>query len=1773
MAVAVGSYGSSSSFQFSSGVPEFYYLTCYSKVRETRDLAIGDLTYPVVDNYGETSQNMKWEPLSPWDSRDGNPLFVKKDIRYSDESKTFYSIVDNLNNVFGDYINNIGYVANSTDSLHTLVDSNLTLDSNFNIDYYVVDQTDPHYIPGAVSNNISLMNNSAGDVADSGGGLTPSGMWHTDTNFGNASTRSYYYGNDSSNTYYNGASATSGCLLSPVFNLSNSQYSYSLQFDQNYETEQPVPFDVLNETFESGANGWTTAGATNQWHLDTNDAVSATHSWYFGGGSTGTSSTYTYGSGATSGALISPILDLSDTASTYQVKFQQTFETEPSTNWTVDVFNDIVPAGDVAMSHTGKWGVDSNTAFSGSYSWEFGSNNSSYDVPLSRSSGDLTTPFLDVTDTNATYIFSFNHAIDTEPSTVETATDLFYDQFVTTADTGLTETGASLWHIGGNTYSTPSYSWSFAGIDSAGTYTYDNGTNPVSGEITSGSFDLSDTWSSYYLTYRHKYETEPVIPEIYTVFETDVESGGTAPWATTGLWNIDEYAAGQHDWWYGDTATGDYTNGKNPTDGTLESTFDLRDTNFTYGINFTHAFEIEPTTNQTVTFLSANADNLTDVSISYRVEQHGAEADPPFTNPPSPSQYFYFGDQLGTTWTYDNGAAGRVTGAITTRNSLDLTDTNYTYKLNFSQIYQTESGSNLSNKIIFQDDMESGANGWSSTGLWHLDEAYTSAGAHTDTHSWYFGNSSTASNPGTYNSGAEAAQRIDVLMDWQEQNDIDMYVTEPDSSASVTYYNDKTNNGKLNRDALPGGVPPDSDEPSNHTMPMSIDSLITQSTFGDLADEWYSVDLTGRKDGGGATSMGNYHIEARSVGSDTTDALRAVIIEDAGTAHAVKLADATYVIASGATVDIDPGNKATLGASSRSEGSLERTIDLSDTGYSGVTTITYNYYFENEGNDSTESATDFDKKYVDYYDTADSQWHNLATYDGTVNSSGWQSGTVTIPDTVNGANTKIRFRFDSVDGKKNNYHGFNIDDVKIERDTLRTADYDMRYIEYSPDSGATWTIINASGKGNSSNWTTLAGSTWDSTMSIILDSTNTGGLTDASKFRFRFDSIDGLYNNYVGWAVDDITVTGERLGRTGYDKRFVEYSTDNGASWVVLKEFTDSSSAGWNTLGGAMWDSAGNPLPGFDADLTLPDSANTANTKIRFRFDTVDGKYNNYRGWDVDDIEIVGKRSERTGYDHKYVEYQDSNAAWQVLRDYADSNFTAVDSTGTHLPVWNVQDWTGDTVQIPGGYAATKFRFRFDSGDWKYNNYEGWNLDDIKLTKVTPERTDMDKKYLEISDGSVDSNGVIWQNLATYNSNNQGWTSTAMNIVAQTAQSQFRFRFDSQDEHYNNYAGWHVDDIKLQADIKARNGFDQKYIEYTTDSGATWNSVTTFNYPNQAWTLSDVALPDAAKTDHTRVRFVFDSIDQKYNYFKGWNIDDVQVTSSKPRTGFDEKKVQYTTDGTTWYDLQNYTDFSSGGWKSESLSVPGGTSTSTTVQFRFFFDSKDEKLNNYRGWNIDNIKLTAIEPDNSSIAMDEGIVRFKPRSDTNGMYHSEQSGVSSAWVYTGATQAKTEELKNQTYYFGRTFNLSDPSAASSLAVSVNNGGSYQLIINGVEVQGGNQAFNGNISKYLKSGLNEIVIKGSNQSQPLRVKVSGMAIDNNGISIPVGIDNDKLRDLWSVSKYSPSGTTGKLRYKPRLGGALYDRQNEIATANAVLDQLTALLNAEYDLFNSYGSLIK
>ena len=185
------------------------------------------------------------------------------------------------------------------------------------------------------------------------------------------------------------------------------------------------------------------------------------------------------------------------------------------------------------------------------------------------------------------------------------------------------------------------------------------------------------------------------------------------------------------------------------------------------------------------------------------------------------------------------------------------------------------------------------------------------------------------------------------------------------------------------------------------------------------------------------------------------------------------------------------------------------------------------------------------------------------------------------------------------------------------------------------------------------------------------------------------------------------------------DVREVYYSTNGGTSWIALADY-NSSSQDW-----------------AQANLDLPPNAN----RVKFVFDTKDGKKNNYFGWALDDVKIVGSTTTvvpPTAPDNLRIN-TDAETGSRSMRLYIDKDaalsanapvkinveYTTFDdankngirdngeaTTGTYTRVYggmtdsNGRANTGGTSELDNGVVGT------GTGTIEVSNTKDWVADD-----------------------------------------------------------------------------------------------------------------------------------------------------------------------------------------------------------------------------------------------------------------------------------------------------------------------------------------------------------------------------------------------------------------------------------------------------------------------------
>lgn len=78
--------------------------------------------------------------------------------------------------------------------------------------------------------------------------------------------------------------------------------------------------------------------------------------------------------------------------------------------------------------------------------------------------------------------------------------------------------------------------------------------------------------------------------------------------------------------------------------------------------------------------------------------------------------------------------------------------------------------------------------------------------------------------------------------------------------------------------------------------------------------------------------------------------------------------------------------------------------------------------------------------------------------------------------------------------------------------------------------------------------------------------------------------------------------------------------------------------------------------------------------------------------------------------------------------------------------------------------------------------------------------------------------------------------------------------------------------------LEGSDAFDRTRIQLSTDEGTTWTTVFETHGTNDAWVKRDVSLTSfIGDASVIQIRYWFDTIDNRFNSFEGWYVDDVSV--------------------------------------------------------------------------------------------------------------------------------------------------------------------------------------------------------------------------------------------------------------------------------------------------------
>lgn len=277
------------------------------------------------------------------------------------------------------------------------------------------------------------------------------------------------------------------------------------------------------------------------------------------------------------------------------------------------------------------------------------------------------------------------------------------------------------------------------------------------------------------------------------------------------------------------------------------------------------------------------------------------------------------------------------------------------------------------------------------------------------------------------------------------------------------------------------------------------------------------------------------------------------------------------------------------------------------------------------------------------------------------------------------------------------------------------------------------------------------------------------------------------------------TEAGATSATYGYDKRLITLTPGSGSP--VTKQF---GVTGADPLVGPC------SAMGTWHQHTIALQSSWGTVKIEFKFDSVDAYDNSHPGWFIDDLQVTGGGAGNNGGTVSTVK------EWNF--DNGLENWTSTSSNAT-------VKWAADATPS----SVTGGAFKSAPNSLNYNN--GTNYDASGTTNngtaTSPDQSlsglssptltfwcnfqtessaSYDKRFVQISKDNFTTTLLDVQLKTTGTSGGVGdcaasgtWHTHTVTLDPSWGTVKFRFKFDTVDGYANTYAGWFVDDVKVQA--------------------------------------------------------------------------------------------------------------------------------------------------------------------------------------------------------------------------------------------------------------------------------------------------------------------------------------------------------------------------------------
>ena len=314
--------------------------------------------------------------------------------------------------------------------------------------------------------------------------------------------------------------------------------------------------------------------------------------------------------------------------------------------------------------------------------------------------------------------------------------------------------------------------------------------------------------------------------------------------------------------------------------------------------------------------------------------------------------------------------------------------------------------------------------------------------------------------------------------------------------------------------------------------------------------------------------------------------------------------------------------------------------------------------------------------------------------------------------------------------------------------------------------------------------------------------------------RFVFDSVDGYYNEYPGWFIDDVRVEGVEAPSPGEDTTPPDTQITSGPSgtisqttvtfqWTGSDDVTptdqlqysykleplETTWSSWTTATSETY--SGLSAGDYTFYVQARDAAGNVDPTPASRSFTVSTEAPPSGGVWEDDMES-GQKWSVTGLWHLTTRkaHSPSHSQWfgdETTGTYGAGGTASMGARGGLQPQASGQvTGTLTSPQIPlGGGSAVTLSF------WHWRHVEYYT------------KGSYDKTYVEVRYSTTGWQQVWYQDSKTPSQKQWQQVTINLNVPSGATWLQVRFVFDSVDSYYNEYPGWFIDDVRISEETSA----------------------------------------------------------------------------------------------------------------------------------------------------------------------------------------------------------------------------------------------------------------------------------------------------------------------------------------------------------------------------------